>query len=369
MPLSFLGPASEFLPASVTPTPLTALLASADDVACLRLKPRQWLLARGPFRRAAQAPEGAAAFYVNDFDLSDPLPWRLPEEMWESDELPVTIGEASSPVPLTWQPPNQANFASVFHEIVEGLTARCWEKAVPTVTETATLARRDLPTLLHHFGERLLAQADSALHHPFFFREGERGFVGLTPERLFSRQGRRLRTMALAGTARPTEVETFAHDAKQIREHEMVVAMLREQLAPWGHLTVHPREVLDLGGLIHFLTRFEVTLDRGLSAEDLIRGLHPTPALGMLPRTPENLAALHQWRVQLGTPPTFAAPFGVQWQGELHFAAAIRGVWWEPGRLRLPAGCGLVEGSALDHEWRELGLKRRWVKQAFGIES
>jgi len=68
-------------------------------------------------------------------------------------------------------------------------------------------------------------------------------------------------------------------------------------------------------------------------------------------------------------PDTFGAPFGVQWSGGLQMVVAIRGLWWTPDRVWLPAGCGIIDGSALDREWRELGLKRRWVKQAFGLDA
>ena len=48
-----------------------------------------------------------------------------------------------------------------------------------------------------------------------------------------------------------------------------------------------------------------------LEDRELVRALHPTPAMGILPRSAENLAALHAWRRQLEVPDTFGAPFGV----------------------------------------------------------
>jgi isochorismate synthase EntC len=91
--------------------------------------------------------------------------------------------------------------------------------------------------------------------------------------------------------------------------------------------------------------------------------------MGILPRSAENLIALHGWRHQLGVPDTFGAPFGVHWSGGMQMVVTIRGLWWQQDQIFLPAGCGIVEGSALDREWRELGLKRRWVKQAFGLDA
>ena len=79
--------------------------------------------------------------------------------------------------------------------------------------------------------------------------------------------------------------------------------------------------------------------------------------------------ALHAWRQQLSVPSTFGAPLGVQWSGGMQMVVTIRGLWWEQDAISLPAGCGIVDGSELEQEWRELGLKRRWVKQAFGLDA
>ena len=38
------------------------------------------IIGRGPFTAAAQAPATGTAFYVQDFALSDPKPWKIPHE-------------------------------------------------------------------------------------------------------------------------------------------------------------------------------------------------------------------------------------------------------------------------------------------------
>ena len=157
---------------------------------------------------------------------------------------------------------------------------------------------------------------------------------------------------------------------KLLREHELVVEMLRERLAPLGELQMEPRGLLALGTMTHLCTRIQVMLDHpaqpGIS-DALIRLLHPTPALGIAPRTMETLELLQGYRQQLGVPKMFGAPFGIHWPQGMLMLVAIRGIFWENGEVKLPAGVGLVVGSQLELEWAELELKRSWVRHALHV--
>jgi len=320
-------------------------------------------MACGPFRRAASAAPGQLAFYRNDFALSCPEPWLIPAASWETTSPPPA---AAGPLAITWQPLDRQGFASEMDIVLAGLREGRWSKAVLAVPELGRLTTGDTPTL----ALRALHHREAEVCWPYVFRDNlGGGCAGMTPETLFTLHDHRLQTMALAGTARTAEQDDFQHDTKQIREHEIVADSLRTRLAPWGKVQSGPREILNIGGLIHFITRFEVALHQPADPHELVRALHPTPAMGILPRSQENLASLHAWRRQLGVPETFGAPLGVQWSGGMQMLVTIRGLWWLGDQIILPAGCGIVEGSLPDREWRELGLKRRWVKQAFALDA
>jgi menaquinone-specific isochorismate synthase len=152
-------------------------------------------------------------------------------------------------------------------------------------------------------------------------------------------------------------------DDKEIREHEYVAQTLVSKLTDLGPLHRHPRTILDLGTIVHFLTFIDVEPDAAQCPEALLKRLHPTPALGPLPRTVETLAKLLEWRDRLHCPPEFGAPFGVAHQDRFDAVVAIRGIWWQDRQLSLPAGCGIIEASRLVNEWRELRLKRESVKR------
>lgn len=124
---------------------------------------------------------------------------------------------------------------------------------------------------------------------------------------------------------------------------------------------------MDLGSIVHFHTPLYVELYRNLEPATVVEAMHPTPALGPLPRTQKTLAQLIEWRDRLGCPRYFGAPFGLWDNGHFHCVVAIRGVHWARGELALPSGCGVIEESRLLNEWRELRLKREAVKAGCGL--
>lgn len=317
------------------------------------------IFGHGPFVASDTPPEGGVAFHVQRYGLDDPEPWQIPSvvERLTADELAERFAVHPPPV-CEWKETDAGPFAGVFQEVMDAIRRGTFEKTVPVVVEEGRLvdgSPRDLAAAMTRRGAPRLSYA---------WCEEDRGFAGATPEVLFTLDGDTLRTMALAGTARREESAVFAVDEKEIREHEYVAQTLVAKLGDIGTVTRGERDILDLGLLVHFLTPIEVKLSGRQSPADLIRRLHPTPALGPLPRTPETLAQLIGWRRRLGCPEEFGAPFGVWDDGRFDAIVAIRGIWWDEDRLKLPAGCGVIEASRLVNEWRELRLKREAVKRA-----
>mgnify|MGYP000218128294 CR=1 FL=1 len=314
----------------------------------------------GPFENHASAPDAGTAFYCNDFTLSDPEPWKVPAEVREVDSLDE-VGLAPTPARVTWQELDPEGFASVFSEINEMIGRGVIEKSVPVATEHGVLDSGN--------GRELIGNLNT-LDAPFYsygWSDGESGFCGGTPELLFELEGRNLSTMALAGTAKADECEVFAVDGKEIREHEFVAQTLVAKLSDIGAVSRAQRSIMDLGQLVHFHTSIEVELFATRGVDELIRRLHPTPALGPLPRTEETLRMLADWRQRMHCPEKFGAPFGLLKDGTFRAVVAIRGIHWNGAEVAIPSGCGVIEASRLVNEWRELRLKREAVKAAFRL--
>lgn len=313
----------------------------------------------GPFREQAEPPAGGVAFFCTDFGLGAAQPWRVPAR-WERVDggaLAGVLGLAARPR-WEWTAPEAAPFAEVFQQVVEAIRRGAFEKTVPVVVEGGRLLAGEAAATALAF-----ARPDPACHGYAWVAGDGSGFAGATPEVLLETDGRRLQTMALAGTARSEEREVFAVDDKEIREHEYVAQSLLAKLTDLGTPRRAPRRILDLGALVHFHTPIEVDLDRPRGPAELVARLHPTPALGPLPRNEETLGMLGRWRERLGCPAGFGAPFGLWHDGRFTAVVAIRGVWWRGDSASLPSGCGVIEASRLVNEWRELRLKREAVKR------
>jgi menaquinone-specific isochorismate synthase len=330
----------------------------SDSTAWLTRRDGTAVIGHGPFVASANPPAHGLAFYVQDFTMTDDAPWKIPHhaERVTAAGLAARFRDAP-PAAIEWSALDAASFSVVFQEVMACVRGGIFEKTVPVVTECGKAACPPGPAII-----AAMTRQPAPLYS-YGWADGPRGFAGATPELLFSLDGSRLETMALAGTARSEDRDVFAVDEKEIREHEYVAQTLVAKLLDLGPVERLSREILDLGPIVHFLTTIGLNLQSHQSAQPLLARLHPTPALGPLPRTAETLGKLLEWRTRLGCPSQFGAPFGLWDEGRFDAIVAIRGIWWDGTNLMLPAGCGIIEASRLVNEWRELRLKREAVKR------
>lgn len=336
---------------------------SSNSMAWLARRDGSAVVGYGPFSESAESPAEGISFYVQNFALRDAKPWKTPQRIERTtiQELGSRFSN-SPPLICDWDPLDAAPFSEVFQEVMSSIHSGVFEKTVPVVTESGTACHSPGPSIA------AAMTLQSSPLHSYGWIQGDAGFAGATPELLFSLEGTRLETMALAGTARSEDREVFAVDEKEIREHEYVAQTLVSKLLDLGGIERCSREILELGSIVHFLTTITLDLHSPQTPEDLLRRLHPTPALGPLPRTEETLSLLLNWRNRLGCPPQFGAPFGLKDQDRFDSVVAIRGIWWQGANLMLPTGCGIIEASRLVNEWRELRLKREAVKRFVSAE-
>lgn len=189
-------------------------------------------------------------------------------------------------------------------------------------------------------------------------------FLGVTPERLVSRSGRIARSEAVAGT-RPRGVDSVADrllgesllaSTKDRREHELVVERVREALSGCANtlrVDAEPR-LLRLAYVQHLATRVQAELRAGVSDLDLVRALHPTPAVAGAP-VAEAIESLRDFEpFDRGL---YAGPVGVVSRDGAELAVGIRSARIDGDTLTAFAGAGIVEGSDPAEEWRETGHK------------
>lgn len=209
----------------------------------------------------------------------------------------------------------------------------------------------------------------------FAFGEGEKVFLGASPERLVRKDGAHLEVTCLAGSIGRSEDEEedrekIAHllgSAKDRSEHDIVVRAIRDALAPIADRLEVPESprIATFRNLHHLCTPITATIKPGLHIVDAVAALHPTPAVGGFPKRQaleiigETETFARGW---------FAGPVG--WMdaiGNGEFSVALRSGLVEGSRISLFAGCGIVRDSEAQQEWRETELKMRPMMSALGL--
>ena len=333
------------------------MIVDGEGLAWLARRDGTVVIGHGPFVSSEVPPLEGVAFLKRGFLANKRTPWKIPSkiERLSVSDFHGRFSGRTKPV-IRWETPDAIPFSVVFQEITERIRSGAIEKTVPVVTERGLASEPPGPGILS-----AMASQSTPLYSYGWIAE-DSGFAGATPELLLSLRGNELETMALAGTAREEDEAVFGVDEKEIREHEYVAQTLVAKLLDHGKLRRREREILRLGSIVHFHTAISVTLSEQQTPGGLVSRLHPTPALGPLPRTGETMEMLGEWRQRLGCPDEFGAPFGVWDEGTFEAVVAIRGLWWNGLEISLPAGCGIIEASRLVNEWRELRLKRESVK-------
>lgn len=210
----------------------------------------------------------------------------------------------------------------------------------------------------------------------FGLRHDERAFVGASPECLFEKRGSRVAVEALAGTfdlgvdpdaeALVRAAEHLFASGKDLEEHALVVRGIVDALRPLA-ASVEAESWPDVraaGSLAHLSTAIAADLRDGVSAFDLIAALHPTPAVGGLPR---EAALRFIRRHEPESRGLYAAPIGwLEPGGDACLAVGIRSALLWPDRARVFAGAGIVAASDPEAEWEETGAKLRWLGELLG---
>lgn len=189
----------------------------------------------------------------------------------------------------------------------------------------------------------------------YAYSNGQQTFLGATPERLVRLNGHSIAVDALAGTAWPGSLALA--DDKNRHEQSLVAQAICTALAPLclAAPIVGAIEEHAAGQLAHWRSRISGEVRPGISLFDLVRSLHPTPAVGGFPA-----AAAEQWLNTHGEQRTawYSGGFGIlSPDGNGEFSVALRSALIDGHVAELQAGAGIVAGSDPAQELAETEAK------------
>jgi menaquinone-specific isochorismate synthase len=292
----------------------------------------------------------------------------------ETGDLPERILETLSAMPF----PGREEMGTVpkYSARLDAPERNDWSTRVGELVEA--FSRTDLHKVVlaretaFHFNQtpdpvailRRLSAAQQRSYGFLFQPRADAAFVGVSPERLYKRQDRFVRSEAVAGTrprgADPEQDEALARvllaNEKETREHRYVIDAIRAEFE-MRCTAVHADaevSVLQLAECQHLYTRIEGILGEAETDADLLRSLHPTPAVGGSPRD-EALRWIDE--AEPFDRGWYAGPVGWVGADSAEFAVGIRSALVHENALSVYAGAGIVAGSSAEAEWAEIENK------------
>lgn len=334
----------------------------------------QWILIEGPFHPVSDANRDEITVFFPDFyDLgSSPALAGAKIHRLSTEELrkncEAFLGQKPAAAPVgkaPWNEPLKEHFATALHRTQDLIKEGRIKKTVPAV-----FARSEQTVTPQERAQMILTllETPKTLYVYGLWQNGE-GVLGATPELLFDYAKGHLRTMALAGTcpkSESTRRESLLRDEKEMQEHLYVLEDLMSVLHPWGDVKTEGPKIVELPTLYHLKTDVEIQCKTKPEFFSLIQQMHPTPALGVAPRS-----AGYKWMKEFPGQEGrggFGGPFAFIGKEEAVCLVAIRNLQWNKTSSMIGSGCGVVAASELEREWRELYQKRLSVRKILGLD-
>lgn len=348
--------------------------------AILQESSTSWLVFWGDYSWSKSPSASQPSLYAPDFFMKNENPWlnfnsfskissselqKILEGRKDGEKISLKQlqqqWEEMNSLSWNWREPNKSEFEQEFNQFKELFQSSQLKKAVPISFLKSPVIPEGfvLKNLIHKL---LLSESG---HHGYGFWTEEEGLIGISPEILLEQNKSKISSVALAGTAE--DPQDLINDPKQLKEHHLVSQGIKES---FKHDEVHLGETQawNAGSFWHLKTPIEIELKKAMSFDSLIHKFHPTPALGGYPKK-----SYWSWAIEnsygRNERMRFGAPFGVRQSDEqCKIIVAIRNVQWNnQDGLKLISGCGIVEESELESEWKESELKRESVRRMFGI--
>ncbi len=216
-------------------------------------------------------------------------------------------------------------------------------------------------------GVNLLRQLLGVSEEAFVFAlktPSGRMFLGRSPERVLAWDRQSFAIDAIAGTRRRSaskaddrsEGHDLQNSVKDQHEHRLVTDTIADQLRAAGlqFSAVEAEEILRLQHVQHMRTRFQGLWSGGARGFELLENLHPTPAVGGVPRGKALRFLADHESFERGW---FAGYIGLLGEERGEFAIGIRSALIRETFIHIFAGAGIVAASDPQSEWRETELK------------
>jgi menaquinone-specific isochorismate synthase len=296
------------------------------------------------------------AFWISDF----PLPRK--STFWESapstlyfqpDKIfPLPLQEENFTYPKLLSISETPSFSD-WEKNIERFKKSNLEKVVLARRTSFTFEKQVSPLDLFHF---LKKRSPNAFVFAIILNDNL-AFVGASPEKLFIRNGLEIETEALAGTKSNIDESSLLTSSKDLKEFLFVKETLTDQLQKICNPFSINQNILikKAGNVSHLHSTIKATLKEAISDADLIRYLHPTPAIG---GRPKDLALKFIDTFEPFDRGWYAGSVGLLSKESSRVYVGIRSALIEDKTIHVFSGAGIIPESNPLHEWQELDHKQ-----------
>jgi len=195
----------------------------------------------------------------------------------------------------------------------------------------------------------------------YFFHHPKVGtWCGATPETLVKVKSKKLQTMSLAATLPYIENEAPKWGKKEIEEQQMVSEYIGDKLAhTMERLEIDEAESVRAGNLWHLRSEVRGTMLSNLKVSEVIRALHPTPAVCGIPtgEAQQFIQTNENYKRSFYT--GFLGELNLSSQGELSLFVNLRCMELKNNTASIFVGGGITEASDPESEWIETQNKSK----------
>lgn len=191
------------------------------------------------------------------------------------------------------------------------------------------------------------------------------GFLGVSPEPIYTFDNGHGYTKALAGTYTSND-SGILNDPKELNEHHFVVEDIVEKLSPLvGNICYGEPKIINYGSISHLQTDISFESEF-MEFDKTIKALSPTAALGGYPK--ENvytyMKQLNYFEMEKEER-VFGGVLGIEADDYNFGLVAIRNLFWNNSEVTIHSGCGVVKESVISKELNEVRSKRTTIANIY----
>ena len=216
--------------------------------------------------------------------------------------------------------------------------------------------------------KRLIYSYPSAFSY-YWFHPETGGWLGATPEALFSIKDTLLSTMSLAGTQAFDGSLNVKWELKEINEQQIVTDFIIKQLESIiDDLIVKKTETIKAGELLHLRSLIEGRLKPEIdSVESIIRALHPSPAICGMPKKEAGNFIYENENYDRSFYAGFLGELNDGFHKSTDLFINLRCMHLHDGLARLFAGGGITKDSDPMKEWEETVEKMKTMRRVIAF--